>query len=126
MRLLMNCGAATSRTAAVSTDPTTPPTIAGTSDPLLSVTALLVLLQLGLRHHGDVLGAKIVRSSGGNPAHGHFGTRQRELRIALEIVAFRGCQRCPRRIAFAVVDDAQLVPGKRVLIVDGDRCLQDS
>src|SRR5574338_1334217 len=101
MRLLINCGAAMIRTAVVSTDPTTPPTIAGTSDPLLSVTALLVLLQLSLRHHGDVLGPKIVRSPGRNPAHCHFGTGERQLWIALEIVPLGGRESCARRIALA-------------------------
>src|SRR5688572_7891138 len=127
MRLLTNCGAARTKIASVNAAPIMPPTIAGSSgDPLLSFTiALLVLLQLGPRHHGDVLCPKIVRTAGWDPAHGHFGACQRELGVALEIVALGSGKRGARRVAFLVVDHPQLVPGEGVLIVGRNGSLQD-
>ena len=43
---------------------------------------------------------------------------------ALEVAPLGGRQRRPGRIAFAVVDDPELVPGERILIVAVDRGLQ--
>ena len=130
MRLLRNCGAAKQQHGGGQHRPIIPPITAAPSDELLltvSVTSLYFLsfLQLGLGDHGDVLSTKIVGSSSRNPAHCHFGTGQCEFRIAFEIAALRGRKRRARRIALLVVDDPQLVPGERVLIVAADRCLQD-
>ena len=59
------------------------------------------------------------------PFMASLGAGERHLRLVFEVAALGGRQRCAGRIAFAVVDDAKLVPGERILIVLVHGDLQD-
>src|SRR5690242_20905563 len=84
---------------------------------LLIPVSLVLLGELGLRYHGDVLGAKPVRAAGRDSLHRHSGAGIGELGIAFEIAALGGRQRRSSFIALAVIDDSELVPGERILVV---------
>ena len=111
---------------AINAAPIAPPPIAAIQQrPPIFAHLFLVFPDLFLGHHGDVLGAKIVGVVLGDAAHRHFGAGQRELGIALEVVALGGGERGARRIAFIFIDDAELVPGEGIVVVAADRVLED-
>src|SRR5688572_14994062 len=76
----------------------------------------------GPRNHRYILSAKPIGRTDRNPHHRLLGIRQCERRLTLEIVAFCGRQSRPRGVSFAIIDDAQLVPGEGIVVValDGD------
>src|SRR5438309_9890670 len=91
----------------------------------LAAFLVLLLLQFGLRHHDDILRAKPVRTSRRNPFHRHLGAGEGHAGVAFEVAALGGRERGPRFVALAVVDDAELIPGERILIVARHGDLQD-
>src|SRR3954454_6267892 len=91
----------------------------------LVAVPLIFLGEFGTRHHGDVLRSKPVRRVARNALHRHLCAGISELGIVLEVAALGGGKRRARRIALAVINDAELVPRKWVLVVPIDRYLQD-
>src|SRR4051794_10918214 len=81
------------------------------------VAMLLLALDLGLRDHRDVLRANPGGGAGGDGAQRLLGIGQSELRLAFEIVALGRGQRRPPLVAFAIVDDAELIPGVGIGII---------
>ena len=68
---------------------------------------------------------KPIRSSGRDSTHGEFRASQCLARIVLKVVSLRRRQRRAGFVAFAIVDDAQLVPGERVLVIAAHGPLED-
>src|SRR4051794_27769211 len=90
----------------------------------IGAAMLLVALDLGARHHGDVLGPDPVARAGRERLQRLLGMGEREARFAFQIVALRGRQRGAALVPFAVVDDAELVPGVGIGIVAADGAAQ--
>src|SRR6476620_8480797 len=116
------CGAV-SRASAVSAEPITPPAIAGaqrfrTDFPsVVTLFLALVVLELGLGDHGDILRPKIVRRSGAKPGHRRPRRAQRLLGLALKVILLGRGERGAGLIALAVIDRADDIPGERVVVV---------
>src|SRR5262249_40441431 len=153
MRLATEFGTAKNSIPAVRTEPIIPPTMAAMIDPprwfmsgaathqcalrvflaafagsqqhsVFALPVLLLVPHLGLHRTNDVLRAKTSGRAGADARHGRAGTDDGEPGIAFKAVAFGAGERRARLVALAIVDDAELVPGERILVVAADRGLQ--
>src|SRR3546814_9495232 len=85
----------------------------------MNLTPFALAFHLGASHHRNILCTDPVGGALGQSLHRHFGITQREPRLStLKAIAFGRGERGARLIALVRIDDAELIPGERILVVE--------